>query len=292
MDWRDLDTRGYVVRPQFVEDSEIDELVAGFELGKPAGDYQFGFKVVGRRALRVAWRCIEPVLKDVRRQTSIDVDELNFLTRSHYITTRHTERSSHLHQDFDLDYKLTGDHHNYLNFWVPLRKPARELSNVTLIPFDRLRARAPAVYENFVGSGGNRFVVEDDKTVVFGRYGSILSNDEKLEPDMLLDFPIDELATTPELAAGDALVMRGDVIHRTQDSSTERLAISIRVTSSAKIIKRERTVFDGSGATQVREAASLGTTLRSCFETLNRSEVTIADFMAFATKESRGGPRS
>ncbi len=44
---------------------------------------------------------------------------------------------------------------------------------------------------------------------------------------------------------GDALVMRGDVIHRTQDTETDRLAASFRVTCSSTPVHRERLLSGG-----------------------------------------------
>ena len=36
---------------------------------------------------------------------------------------------------------------------------------------------------------------------------------------------MEELAVTPHLAAGDLLLMRGDIVHRTQDTDTARVAL-------------------------------------------------------------------
>jgi hypothetical protein len=208
----------------------------------------------------------------------------NFLTLSHYITTRFAERSSYLHQDFDLDYKLTRDHINYLNFWIPLRKPEFDRSNVTLVPFDVLLARAPDEHGRLVGAGGNRFVVRNGRTAVFGKYGSILSDADAPEPERVLDCDLEELAITPSLAAGDLLLMRGDVIHRTQDVDTDRVAASLRATHSGKVITRESSGVDDATDSS-KAAANTQAMLRKCFDTLGRSSVTIAEFVAF----SRGG---
>jgi hypothetical protein len=283
--WKDLLDRGFVVVPGFLGRAEIDSLLAGFDGGRPPQDYMFGFKLLGRLPLQAAWSRIEPVLADIRAQTDIRADVINFLTLSHYITTRFAERSSYLHQDFDLDYKLTRDHLNYLNFWIPLRKPEPLKSNVTLVPFDVLRVRDPREHERLVGAGGNRFVARNGKTAIFGRYGSLLSTDDSLEPERIVDFDLEEIAVTPPLAAGDLLLMRGDVIHRTQDIETDRVAASVRVTYSGKVITRERSGVDDDVAESGKGAANIRAMLRKCFESVGRSSVTIEEFVAF----SRGG---
>jgi ectoine hydroxylase-related dioxygenase (phytanoyl-CoA dioxygenase family) len=280
--WRDLETRGFLVVPGFLAGPEIDALLAGFDEGRPPQDYPFGFKLIGRAPIKAAWSRIEPALAEIRAQTSIKADVLNFLTLSHYITTRFAERSSLLHQDFDLDYKLTRDHVNYLNFWIPLRKPEPTKSNVTLIPFDALRAKAPAVDGLLVGAGGYRFVPRNGTTAIFGKYGSILSADDSVEPERVLDFDLEEIALTPSLDAGDLLLMRGDLIHRTQDTDTDRVAASLRVTYSGKVILRERSGVDDSAAESNKGAANVRAMLRQCFDALGKTSVTMEEFIAFS----------
>jgi hypothetical protein len=283
--WGDLDDKGFVVVRNFLSAPDIATLMDGFEGGRPPNEYPFGFKLIGRAPLKAAWSRIEPVLSEVRAETGIRVDTINFLTLSHYITTALTERTSYLHQDFDLDYKLTRDHLNYLNFWIPLRKPDESKSNVTLIPFDALRARSPEDHRVLVGSGGYRFVVADGRTKVFGNYGKVLSEEDATKPERELDFDIEGIAVTPSLAAGDLLLMRGDVIHRTQDSDTDRVAASVRVTASDKIIKRECALGAEAPSEKDKGAANIHTLLRSCFETLGRPQITIGELVYF----SRGG---
>ena len=56
---------------------------------------------------------------------------------------------------------------------------------------------------------------------------------------------LDALAHTPELAAGDLLLLRGDVAHRTQDTSTARIALSVRATNGAAVVRRSRLASGG-----------------------------------------------
>lgn len=291
--WADLDSKGFVVVPRFLPADTVDALLADFDGGRPPDQYPFGFKLVGRRAVDAAWAIIEPALPDIRDGSSIAVDTLNFLTVSHYITTRLAERSSRLHQDFDLDYRLTADHHNYLNFWLPLRKPDPARSNVTLVPFDVLEAADGAACERLRGAGGYRFVPDGGRTRVFGNYGRVLDEDEDEDeeggdepaPEMILDLDLDSIAVTPALSAGDLLLMRGDVVHRTQDSDTDRVAASIRVTSSAKQITRARAAIDEPPPAAGSPALRMHRLLCGCFDALGRDPITLGELVQFA----RGG---
>jgi len=68
-------------------------------------------------------------------------------------------------------------------------------------------------------------------------------NDNEGGKHGVLPYDINDIAFTPMLESGDLLLMRGDVIHQTQDADTLRFAASIRVVngehkvSKAKLIK-------------------------------------------------------
>lgn len=287
VDWKDLEVKGYVVVRSFLAEDEVRVLLDDFEKGTPASKYPFGFKLVGRAALAKAWPKIERVLEEARAGTSLQVDVLNFLTLSHYIDTAGTERTSFLHQDFDLDYKLTLDHENYLNFWIPLAKPELGRSNLCVIPFDALEARSPTAFARLRGSGGHRLTSASGRTSVYGSNGEVLYG-ETAEPEFVLDFDIEEIAATPLLGVGDLLLMRGDLLHRTQDSATARTAASIRATWSGKTIRRERIGAPPAGSART-PGAHIHATLERCFDALGRAEITVKELTDFANGVRPGG---
>jgi hypothetical protein len=280
--WSELDTRGFVVVRGFFTPDDCAVLRTDFEQGSPPAAYPHGFKLLGRGALAHANPKIEAMLAEIRARTALVVDTVNFLTLSHYITTSLVERTSYFHQDFDLDYKLTRDHINYLNFWVPVAKPDPAKSNVVVVPFDKLRARSQSAYDALVGSGGHRLIPKAGTTEVFGNYGGILDGGER-PPVLVLDFDIEDVAETPSLALGDLLLMRGDLIHRTQDASTPRIAASMRATASAKMITKDRVDVPDPASTD--PAAKMYGMIHRCFAAKGRDEVTVGELVTFA----RGG---
>jgi hypothetical protein len=269
----DLDTKGFLVVPGFFGPVEVAELLEDFRTGPPPSAYPHGFKLMGRRALKRVWPTIQGLAERVRNATSIDVDLLTRMTFSHYIVTERTERTSFWHQDFDVDYRLTRDHKNYLNFYVPIVKPDPRRSNVSVIPFDTLRERSESAFERLDGGGGLRLVPDGrGRTQVFGNNGEIIDGRDANEPLFMLEFDIDELAVTPSLAAGDLLLMRGDLIHRTQDTTTARTSASIRVTSSKKRIARSRMPETWEAKDPL---AWLYDAVDACAKSMGRVEITI-----------------
>lgn len=280
--WQDLETKGFVVVREFLGDDQLRAMLDDYRGGPPPEDYPFCFKLIGRRALNSVRPLIQRSLDEIQSVTSLRSDTLNFLTLSHYITTKYAERSSFFHQDFDLEYRLTGDHFHYLNFWIPVMKPDQLLSNVGVIPLDSLRSRSEEAFARLEGSGGRRLIPVDGRTAVFGNSGEVLNEGDFGEPEFWIDFDVSEVEVVPALKAGDLLLLRGDVVHRTQDTDTTRVAASIRVTGSDKKITRERAGVDKSAESGPDPAAGIKALLAKCFESLGRSEVTVSEFVRFA----------
>lgn len=272
--WEELESKGFVMVPGFLPPELREKLLQDFDTGAAPESFPFGFKPIGRRALAAVAPLLRPVLDSVAERTTLKVDSVNFLTLSHYVTTRLAKRTSYLHQDFDLDYRLSGDHLNYLNFWIALRKPRRDRSNVSLIPFDALRERAPEAYLRARGEGGLRWIPESGRTALIGNRGEVIEGEES--PLLSLSFDAEELVVTPFTEPGDLLLMRGDLVHRTQDGETERVAASIRATFSGKTLRR---------VTHVKPedpAASILQMLGDCCDHWGRDEVSVKELLDYA----------
>ena len=140
------------------------------------------------------------------------------------------------HQDRE-SYYTCQNHHDYLNFYIPIIKPDNNRSNLSLIPFDRLRARSPDFCKRVLGKGASKFDICGQKT--------ILVDESQGEANCVLDYPLDELAETPPLGAGDLLLLRGDVIDRTQDADTLRVALSVRFANSRQEVSKSNLVRGG-----------------------------------------------
>ena len=92
--WQDLQTKGYLVIPQALTPELVEALVADFQRGTPPEKYPHGFKLVSRRALNKVKPLIESFLEAIRSETTLEVDTINFLTYSHYVTTELADKVS------------------------------------------------------------------------------------------------------------------------------------------------------------------------------------------------------
>ncbi len=215
-------TKGYHVIPGFLDAKEIDGLVSDLENDRLAYLYNIG-------------------LPHTAAMTSLGLrlqGLLDELSASGEFKPRHigayfaTMKSLNLdwHQDHD-SYFINQTHKHCLIIYIPIIKPDPRKSNLTIVPVDVLRSRAPEVWNSMEWKGASRMSYEDGTTTV--------TDDQNGGVHGELDFPLDEIAVSPELSVGDVLLTRGDMIHRTQDSDTDRVVLSFRAFDDSLTVTRD-----------------------------------------------------
>ncbi len=265
--WGDVQTKGYVVVPSFLSEPEIEILTAAFAkiVDSERLNPNFNTRYAPREArapfvhkvVRAAKRASRPELPMDRLRTGIF-----YSTRLGVQWDWHTDSTAHY------------IHAQYLNFWIPLIKPDRRKSGLCIVGFDSLASHDRELASHFTGRGSARVVIRDGKTVFH-------DNDQRTffeipDPDVM-----DKLAVAPDLGAGDALIMRNDVFHRTQDGDTERLAISFRVISSKTVLTRQALM--DMGAAKFNNMARMRPTFArrfAAFQIAQRDELTCNEYDA------------
>lgn len=141
--------------------------------------------------------------------------------------------------DWHLDhgsYYLHRDHTNRLIFYFPIFKEKKDKGNLALISKDTLMKIDPFTARKVEGRGALRFrVVEPDTIEWFKRrfqtdklvIGDWFAIEDYYDgnPGWQLSFDPEREKIVPELAVGDCLIMRADVIHKTNDSNISRLSV-------------------------------------------------------------------
>jgi hypothetical protein len=225
-----LETRGFVVVPGFLSSADLVEFRADYAEQPLGANRNYGVSVASARANGLLLERVTEVMREVSSQTSLRVDLPQ--AGAYFATGRGITFS--WHQDHESFFML-GNHYDYLNFYIPIIKPDPDKSGLCVVPFDVLQRECPATYRRVVRRGASRFIRLGGRRVVF-------SDDSGSVHVMHKD--IEKLACIPRLAAGDLLLMRGDIIHRTQDADTDRVALSFRAASS-RATARRRALADG-----------------------------------------------
>ncbi len=231
-DFREMETRGFVLIPSFLSEAEVRQCREDFsERPVVSSNRNYGISTASNAANQVFEGRVKEVLSQVQRETNL---RPNLPMSAAYFAVGRGIKFN-WHQDHESFFSIQ-NHYDYLNFYVPVVKPVREKSNLSIIPFDALEAASSMTFRLVVRGGGALFVRFRGKRLVFlDDTGSVHR----------MDIDLDGVAHTPMLNAGDLLLMRGDMIHRTQDADTERVSASYRVGNAETPVQRSKLVRGG-----------------------------------------------
>jgi hypothetical protein len=231
-DYTDLQTRGFVVVRSFLSESEVFECREDFARQRTASSNRnYGISFASQAMNHKLLPAVRESLRSVLEQTDIRAD---LPSGAAYFAVTHGV-NFWWHQDHE-SFFTCQNHYDYLNFYIPIVKPRVDKSNLSIVPFDILKRDSPRTYEKLVRNGATRFIR-------VGRRGVVFCDDSGTV--LVLPRDIGEMAHTPQLAPGDLLLMRGDMIHRTQDTETERVALSFRVSSRNALVHRSKLADGG-----------------------------------------------
>jgi hypothetical protein len=225
VNWKDLETRGFLHIPDFLSPDELAACQADYA-AQPAnaGNRNYSLAPASERGVGPVRHRIQEVLAAVNANTRLQVDQI--LEGSYFATKRGIVFN--WHQDHE-SYFECQNHFDYLNFYIPVVKPVKNKTNLCVVPFDVLERESPKTFRRVVRGGA---------TTTYDRGGRQLVIQDQLGITHLVRSNLNDMAATPQLEAGDLLLMRGDMLHRTEDNDTDRVSLSIRTANSRTIVHR------------------------------------------------------
>lgn len=219
-----LETQGFVVIPDFLSQGLLEQLVnqSKSRYESTNNNYSIGLFHIADELKET----ILSTLATVRQLTNIKVD----LIPKEGVYFDNQQINFNWHQDHETYFKWQNCY-NSLNFWMPVIKPIPDRSGVDVIPFDVLSQHfLNLTKEQFIGQGAKRIWTKNNNTLVV---------DDERGTEYTLPMSLDNIRITPTLKPGDLLLMRGDCIHRTQDTDTNRVGISVLCTNGEHWITKE-----------------------------------------------------
>lgn len=233
INFKDLETIGYVIIPNFLDRDTIEKMKA---------DYAIQKTIFLAKTNRVKKHSIMPSgvnLKDrlasiillITEHTDLQIG--NPMNKSYFDNqlTQFTE----WHQDHEPYFK-TRDSYNAINCWIPIIKPSSSESGISLLPHTALQERCPEIFANkIIGKGAKVLIPHPTYTQM---------RDDDLNEETILPFNVGDIAITPLLAEGDLIILRQDVVHKTQDIITDRVAYSTRCFHSSIEFNKNSLKFD------------------------------------------------
>jgi ectoine hydroxylase-related dioxygenase (phytanoyl-CoA dioxygenase family) len=226
--FKDLMTKGWCVVRNVFDADLLNTIAQDYNLIKGEHGFMQNYEIACPGGKKIPYldrvdQALATVYKQIQEQTGITTDFTQ--TPAYFAIERGTDTK--WHQDHE-SYFQTGDHKDYLNIWVPIIKPDAALSNLGVINFEKLFELDPNA-KFLQGLGATRFFVKNGVTML---------HNENDDSTYTIPFDINTIADYPELNAGDAIIIRGDCIHQTQDRLTQRVSLSIRRLNSQSKIKR------------------------------------------------------
>lgn len=228
MDYSNLVTKGYLIIRSFLSEREIAVFKTDYEIQKNLkfSQNENNYDIIPTTAHNYILNKLDEMMGLVRYKTGVVTHIL--ISPSYYYNNIESARL-YYHQDHESFYLLQQNYH-YLNFWIPVSKPSPAHSGLIVVPMDKLAELIPDYMHKIINNGATSYYPEGDITRV------VNDNDDS---EYVLPVNITTIQEIPELHEGDLLLMRGDLIHSTEDNLTNRTAISIRYTNGSLPISRE-----------------------------------------------------
>jgi hypothetical protein len=223
-----FDSRGYVVVRDFLNSEEVERFASDFRAQAVGDSKNYVIKSVSDELTReVNSGRFSPIAKMVGQVAATTSTKCDGLRGGVYFASE-LGTNFGLHQDHE-SYWQHQDHQHFLNMHIQIVKPDPERSNLQVVPFDRLPTE---IRDRMVGNGASRLLRG------FGEHG-VFSDDSSGTIRCHAPENLEALIETPQLSSGDLLLMRGDVMHKTQDADTKRVALSYHAVNSRQVIRRD-----------------------------------------------------
>jgi phytanoyl-CoA dioxygenase PhyH len=272
--WTDLLEQGYLHSKSFLSEDEIDLLRKDYELVFERKTSPYAGRYDTRNVSRTLLAALGDKMRNVATALAAAVGiEADVVVAGYYFATKRANLD-HWHQDHDSFY-IYQQHRHFLNFWIPIIKPDPKRSNLCVIPFGDLKKRFPDHCGRFEGSGAKTLERRGAETIV---------HDQENGGGFLLPGDIEEIGVAPELEAGDLLLCRGDIIHRTQDAATNRVAVSVRMTRSKGTINKTKLLSGCAEKKRMIEEGAIYQYLKLVFDEAGVDEMTVAQLMDFGRR--------
>jgi len=222
---KDLETEGYCIVKNFLTKEEINYAINDFEQSDQQGNKNYKIKSPSVDCILNVYNKLSAMAQEITATTEINVDMIT--NESAFIDNSTNQFQWHQeHEPFFTFQQLT----DYVIFYMPIIKEQPDMSGVDVIPFSILKEQWPDYASTLMQGGARTYLRKDTSTLIV---------DDDQGTNWSLPRNIDDLKKTPEIMPGDLLIMRGNLINRTQDTKTRRVAFTAKFTNSQHLIERK-----------------------------------------------------
>jgi hypothetical protein len=246
VNFKDLETKGFVVVNDFLSADQLDYVKNDYIRQKEAGyssPNKNQYVIEGNYPFLLP--IIQTILDSINAQTNLKINIIKH--NAAFFDNQKMEFA--WHQDHE-PYYMFQDSYNALNFWIPIIKPDPKFSGINVIPQDKLQQSNPEIFnKDILGKGAIRYKIIGDKTLMF--------NDFTGKESLLLG-NINDLGVSPEIKEGDVIILRHDILHKTQDQLTNRVSLSIRCYNKDTVLTRKHFLVNCKKKTEMMSSNPYG----------------------------------
>lgn len=238
-----LDASGYCVIKNFLSSEELTALRQCYidNQSKAVQNKNYAVNKIGNDVVAMLFPKLEALAKIVSRHTSTKVD----LLTDDCGFPDNGKINFGWHQEHESYYKFQ-QLQNYINLYIPIIKEHSNESGLDIVPADVLKSSIPAdQYDMIISRGAAHYSCTDTASIL---------HDDVYDKKYNIDVSLNSIKHTPEILPGDLLLLRGNTIHRTQDTNSHRVAASIRMTLGSEKINKH--VLLTGGVTKQRYIAN------------------------------------
>ena len=262
--WADLSDRGFVVVHGLLTAAQVEGLRAAYASSERVDVAAYVATEPRLSDIRGIIARVEALLPSIREATGMATDLVvpqgTFFATERMNLDWHTDQKS--------DYLFQG-HRHHLTFWMPVEKPDPARSGLSVIPIDRLREHAPEAFRALSGRGSARYA-----------NGELDYEDGDRERRVSCPGDLASFAESPRLLPGDALVVRSDLLHRTSDVETVRVALSLRALNGEHRLTVARLLSASSRKrARIRDEPNAFAEALAAFLLCRRTTITVREFL-------------
>ncbi len=216
MDYRTIEKNGFIHLKNIISNDDVKKLVFEFQSAEGISNKKYNIKRVANSSRDILRPYYLHIMEQLSSQTDLTLNTLADSGGAYFSTN---DGVHDWHQD-SLTYYLYQTHKNFVIFWTPIIKPTPSFGNLSLFPYGEFKKADEELFKRRKDKGAAHFYQKGSQNIFH-------LTDSGQDSILNVNFNLNELQVTPHVEVGDVLVMKGDLFHRTQIKSSDRVAISL-----------------------------------------------------------------
>jgi hypothetical protein len=232
INFKDLETLGFLVVPEFLDSLErtaiFETHVDLIKQYNTTGSTNKNYAVLRGQVPDSVYTKANSLLKLINQYTDLKTNTV-LGKKADYLDNSIVKFG--WHQDHENYYRWQNSY-NDLNFWIAVCKKIGTESGLDVVPQTAFANQAESVYRNHILGKGAKFFKPDGAVTIM--------DDTETGEKICLPFNINDIKESPTTFSGDLLLMRGDLIHRSQEPQSHRVAVSFRAINRYQTVSKEK----------------------------------------------------